>query len=207
MALITCPECGKQISDRAEICIGCGFPIQKHIKEESINTVEELSKRKKLPEKGSMCEKCGYTIDRLVGKCPNCKDGGRMMPITLLENIQTNNETREARKELESFKIDNFNGIYTYDLHKNKILIYCPRCESSNCEWQKKQIVKAGKTKTQIKRNVNPLKPLTKYNVKETTIIPETNRTEKIIVCKDCGMTFRNVDAIAAYRRINAKNP
>ena len=27
MALITCPECGNKISDRAKICIHCGFPI------------------------------------------------------------------------------------------------------------------------------------------------------------------------------------
>lgn len=27
LALITCPECGKQISDKAESCIGCGAPI------------------------------------------------------------------------------------------------------------------------------------------------------------------------------------
>ncbi len=25
MALINCPECGKEISDKAEICIGCGY--------------------------------------------------------------------------------------------------------------------------------------------------------------------------------------
>ena len=27
MALITCPECGKQISDQASQCIGCGAPV------------------------------------------------------------------------------------------------------------------------------------------------------------------------------------
>lgn len=27
MALITCPECGKEISDRAPACINCGYPI------------------------------------------------------------------------------------------------------------------------------------------------------------------------------------
>lgn len=27
MALIRCPECGKQISDKAEYCVGCGYPI------------------------------------------------------------------------------------------------------------------------------------------------------------------------------------
>jgi len=28
MALITCPECGKQISDKAPACIHCGYPMQ-----------------------------------------------------------------------------------------------------------------------------------------------------------------------------------
>lgn len=29
MALIKCPECGKEISDRAEVCIHCAFPGSK----------------------------------------------------------------------------------------------------------------------------------------------------------------------------------
>ena len=28
MALIICPDCKKQISDRADICIGCGRPLK-----------------------------------------------------------------------------------------------------------------------------------------------------------------------------------
>ncbi len=28
MALIKCPECGKQISDKAGSCPGCGCPIE-----------------------------------------------------------------------------------------------------------------------------------------------------------------------------------
>ena len=27
MALIKCPECGKEISDKAPACIHCGFPL------------------------------------------------------------------------------------------------------------------------------------------------------------------------------------
>lgn len=27
MALIKCPECGKEISDKAELCIHCGLPL------------------------------------------------------------------------------------------------------------------------------------------------------------------------------------
>lgn len=33
MALISCPECGKEISDKAELCVGCGAPIQKQVGE------------------------------------------------------------------------------------------------------------------------------------------------------------------------------
>lgn len=29
MALINCPECGKEISDKSETCIHCGYPINK----------------------------------------------------------------------------------------------------------------------------------------------------------------------------------
>lgn len=28
MALIKCPECGKEISDKANVCIHCGYPIK-----------------------------------------------------------------------------------------------------------------------------------------------------------------------------------
>lgn len=29
MSLITCPECNKEVSDRAEVCIHCGYPFKK----------------------------------------------------------------------------------------------------------------------------------------------------------------------------------
>lgn len=31
MALIQCPECKKEISDKSETCIHCGFPIKKQV--------------------------------------------------------------------------------------------------------------------------------------------------------------------------------
>lgn len=30
MALITCPECGEEISSFAEVCVHCGFPMNKY---------------------------------------------------------------------------------------------------------------------------------------------------------------------------------
>jgi uncharacterized protein (TIGR02145 family) len=44
MALIICPECGKQISDTTEKCIHCGFPIHPSPKESNTPDVSDNSK-------------------------------------------------------------------------------------------------------------------------------------------------------------------
>lgn len=47
MALIKCPECGKEVSDKSSVCIGCGFPIGEHIKglEEKRRIAEENAEK------------------------------------------------------------------------------------------------------------------------------------------------------------------
>ena len=42
MALIKCPECGKEISDKAKMCIYCGYPIDEiaNLEEKSTSAVE-----------------------------------------------------------------------------------------------------------------------------------------------------------------------
>lgn len=42
MALITCPECGKKISDKATSCPNCGCPIA------SVKNLQELSKQEEV---------------------------------------------------------------------------------------------------------------------------------------------------------------
>lgn len=37
MALINCPECNKEVSDKAEVCIHCGFPLIEKSKQEEKN--------------------------------------------------------------------------------------------------------------------------------------------------------------------------
>ena len=37
MALVKCKECGKKISNKAEVCIGCGYPLSKHKKNSSVD--------------------------------------------------------------------------------------------------------------------------------------------------------------------------
>ena len=38
MALIKCPECGKEISDKVKVCIHCGYPLM----EENVNQITTL---------------------------------------------------------------------------------------------------------------------------------------------------------------------
>ena len=45
MALIQCPECGREISDQAEACPGCGYPIAAKRQEE-----QEQQRDRKLQE-------------------------------------------------------------------------------------------------------------------------------------------------------------
>lgn len=54
MALINCPECGKEISDQAVSCPNCGTPINIQKKEQKY------------------CKHCGEQIDKECVICPKC---------------------------------------------------------------------------------------------------------------------------------------
>lgn len=52
MALITCPNCGEQISDKSKKCIHCGANL--------------------IPEEFQICEECGSEIEPGTNVCPKC---------------------------------------------------------------------------------------------------------------------------------------
>lgn len=58
MALISCPSCGKEISDKALTCPGCGYNLSDLHKEEKPKPV--------------ICEECGAEIPENAAVCPNC---------------------------------------------------------------------------------------------------------------------------------------
>lgn len=58
MALIKCPECGKEVSDKASTCIHCGFPLKR---ENNIPSFTGMN----------ICPKCGE-INKAT-ECPLCK--------------------------------------------------------------------------------------------------------------------------------------
>lgn len=81
MALVFCPECNKKISEHAETCPDCGFPIKNFIKE---NNFTDFSK-------AFICPKCAESYEEDIFpfqfKCEYCH--------TLL--VQTDIDRKELR--------------------------------------------------------------------------------------------------------------
>lgn len=89
--LIPCPECERQVSDRAKACPECGFPISEHVAEQ-----RELERRQALIESRERvgeidcprCEARGFMsftetnedgeTEQLFAWCSDCKHSGRV---------------------------------------------------------------------------------------------------------------------------------
>lgn len=56
MALIKCPKCGRDVSENAESCPACGFPIAS----------------RKIENEKHNCPECGCELDNNITICTNC---------------------------------------------------------------------------------------------------------------------------------------
>ena len=100
MALINCPECGKQISDKAASCPDCGYPLQKSTignnRQLNVNNIEAEVKR--LIDAGEVISavkyykdnmNCGLKeakdkVDSLRGITPSANKGGCASIVLIL---------------------------------------------------------------------------------------------------------------------------
>lgn len=81
MAMINCPECGQEISDKAKKCIHCG----------KVFAEEEITKNE------IKCEECGTSLSEIDEVCPNCG-----CPI---EQKTIDSEVKPQQVEVASVKI------------------------------------------------------------------------------------------------------
>lgn len=202
MALIKCPECGKEVSDKAKFCPNCGCPSDVLLKAKDENPIE----------------KCPYCNSESIDSDGYCNECGMKITTKLYqrteENIlETNNRSNEfticpkcgSQNEIGKFTcnkcgykyrldeyqvVDNdYQGIYRYSFGA-KSKVYCPRCGSENCSHYKEQKIIPGKTKTRYTANLNPLKPFTLVNKKEKVVKKEQVVTENKFICNSCGKIF-----------------
>lgn len=108
--LIKCPECGKEISNKAKQCIHCGYPLSNENSNfEAIDTIE-LENFLECPichTKGNMktCPVCGYKV------------GDEIPDIEIIKRKL--NEDNEKLKK---------------DLNKTMSTPCCPKCNSTSIQ-------------------------------------------------------------------------
>ena len=89
--LIPCPECARQVSDRAKACPDCGFPVSEHVAEqrELARKQAVLASRERVGEIDCpRCEARGFVsftetnedgvTEQLFSWCSDCKHSGRV---------------------------------------------------------------------------------------------------------------------------------
>lgn len=172
MSLIKCPECGREVSDKANSCPNCGYPIADYVAQQE--EIEQLKEQ-------FFCKCCGFQNELGVNYCENC--GMRITEYTQKPKINLGKIKDEPIRS-------EFNGIYKYSLFGGKQEVYCPRCGSDNCAHYQEQRVIPGKTKTRYTANLNPLRPFTLVNKKEKVVRKEQTVTESKFVCNSCGKIF-----------------
>lgn len=145
MALIICPECNKEISDKSVTCIHCGYPLKEdficpYCKETSVQITDN-------PEKyGKCCAKCEEMIsDRnnaWIQVFSHCEDCGSKNVEEYISPIGTGIGTK--CKECSHIKITYFKDKTTgllinaedlYSLPKkteSSSKIRCPKCSSTS---------------------------------------------------------------------------
>ncbi|WP_226989335.1 hypothetical protein [Desulfuromonas sp. TF] len=88
MALVSCPECEREVSDKANACPGCGYPLNN-----SEPKVKNKSKPRKLEKPIKECSSCEFkfTGNELTDMiCPSC---GIVNPIKSNDGSKNNTES------------------------------------------------------------------------------------------------------------------
>lgn len=176
MALIKCPECGKEISDKALACPNCGCPSSEW-------NQSDKSDDQAADEKSERCRYCGCKSIGSDGYCEVCG----MKHVVPYRISIPEPQQESVQKEDPTYKFD---GVYRRTLFGGLQEVRCPICHSEDCSHYQEQKIRPGKTKTTYSLNLNPLKPFTVVNKKEKVKRKEKVITEDKFICNKCGHIF-----------------
>lgn len=133
MSLITCPECGAEISDKADKCIHCGYPIKeiKNVETTICNidgTSYDLYDVFNLISNGKYKDSFLKIKDTLQISIKNCLNIIEFIDIS--GTVPNHYETKEYTKseELEAYK--KILSMKDKNLANNNV-VSCPKCGST----------------------------------------------------------------------------
>lgn len=143
MALIKCPECNREVSDKAQACIHCGYPIES-VKQNHLQSIEHLIYK---------VDGNYYSVRLLDIQCMTYKADRVLSALKMASNRKSGNNIGGLDKEraeilFEYFRangvecelsIDDSNSgenekvIKYIDMYLNpNAPLYCPKCGSSS---------------------------------------------------------------------------
>lgn len=133
MALITCPECGKQISDKSEHCIGCGYPL-KYLVTEEVQAEQETLEDTRTELEKLVDEICARNENMYVA----IKELRQVTGMDLKnadDLIRKKYKGATRKEEKEALKTRRKSSMRVSDLYFAK-MARCPRCRSISISYQ-----------------------------------------------------------------------
>ncbi|MEM5768616.1 MAG: zinc ribbon domain-containing protein [Bacillota bacterium] len=139
MALIRCAECGKELSDKAEVCIHCGCPIQSGQQNVGID-VRAILKKNNLSKFAasveiskiadiSRAEAVKMIEDEIGDESYSFMDKLKAQTQNINESAALQREEKKKEKEEEKARIAKMDREGT---------AYCPKCKSTSLSAHKK---------------------------------------------------------------------
>ncbi|MDR1772486.1 MAG: hypothetical protein LBS02_17905 [Hungatella sp.] len=107
MALINCPECGKEVSNKADVCIHCGCPLDKNVNDTIIETADYFIMDKiERSGLGAFSYKKNWCIMGLAPKCNVLK--GDLVDIYDKNKNMLGTYTVDEVKDYEEFNSNEY---------------------------------------------------------------------------------------------------
>lgn len=137
MALIICPECGKQISDKAEHCIGCGYPL-KYVVERECQKVEEVHEDTRTELEKLVDEICARNENMYVAiKELRQVTGMDLHTADDLIRKKYKGMSHEERETAIKTKVrKTLGGLFSLDPLRHADIARCPKCRSVSISYQ-----------------------------------------------------------------------
>lgn len=108
MALISCPECGAKISDRAGTCPQCGFPIQDYLDDQSKKEEKELNDALFAKKETFTLLGRTLTFDEDRKRCISVGQGFRELHLHFREYIVSLSRNEMLPSEMDPEDFDNY---------------------------------------------------------------------------------------------------